>query len=83
VLESIVLFTFRYLPSDLGPATTVEDQCRQFGMLPNREGEVATPYLPSTCAGNNQCLYPFPVALCLPQIEITIFAVSALYNETE
>jgi len=41
-----------------------------------REGEVATPHLPSTCTGNNQCLYPFPVA------ETTIFAVSALYNET-
>ena len=47
-----------------------------------REGEVATPHLPSTCTGNNQCLYPFPVALRLPQIETTIFAVSALYNET-
>ena len=47
-----------------------------------REGEVATPHHPSTCTGNNQCLYPFPVALRLPQIETTIFAVSALYNET-
>ena len=47
-----------------------------------REGEVATPHIPSTCTGNNQCLYPFPVALRLPQIETTIFAVSALYNET-